>query len=595
MRKNLRMRSDAVGNPKAGEKKPVRINSILRRQILGIQKKNYARSAKLVRESLVTSPELKAYGAEYHRALRKYESVSNKSELIKRILGSDIVYHGDYHTLWQSQRSVLAVLQEVADKRKLVLCLEVFHGSDQKYLDLYLEGKLEEGAFLKKIDYIRKWNYNWNPWRDILAFCRKQGIHVLGINSKHEDDGRMLSERDVYSAQIIGRALIKNPGALLYVVDGDFHVCPRHLPREVQTRLKPLGVYPKHLIIYQNSEYLYWKLAEAGLEEAAVLQISADSFCLMNTVPADKLQSYLHWLECAEEGYPSVKGGWAELSGENYLRMVQSIVRDLDSLMRFDFPMESLEKLTVFSSRQLALSDVVQGTPELKGSWSRIKDKIQRDEAFLLEYGGGGEASYLIYLPHSDIDMAAEEAAHFMNCVLRGRNVDRVQGFDAFYANLITEMLGFFGSKLINEKRKAPTESALRQFLGQVRQGMRPDAGKETLEVARLLLQHLYLDRGARDEGAYRRKFGSCYNANSSLPLILSTQLGYILGNKAFYAVKKGYLPLDEVRKLFYQKMGTRGEAFAIFQRLNRDLRTFRNSPSPEIQPLGSLGLLAVG
>ncbi len=591
MKKTIRMPIGANSFASSGEKKPSRAVSLLRRQIIAIQKKNYRKSANLVRQSLVTSPELKAYGAEYTRALRRYEGVSNKSDLIKRILGSDIVYHGDYHTLWQSQRSVLAVLQEIVEKREVVLCLELFHGADQRFVDQYLDGSLEEKAFLKKIDYARKWSYNWNPWRDILQFCRKHRIRVLGINSQMEDDGRMLAERDIYSAQIIGKALIRNPGALLYVVDGDFHICPRHLPREVQARLQPLGLNPKRLIIYQNSEYLYWKLAEAGLEEAGVLQISGDSYCLMNTVPADKLQSYLHWLECSEEGPPPVKGGWAELSGENYLRNVQNIVRDLDSLMRFNFPMESLHQLSVYSSRQLNLSDVVQSSPELKGSWGRIKDKIKRDEAFLLEYQVGVEVSYLIYLPHSNLDMAAEEAAHFMNCVLRGRTGPQAHGFDAFYANLIVEMLGFFGSKLINEKRKAPTESALRQYLGQVRQGFRGDGDRETTDVARLMLQHLHLDRTVQDEAAYRRKFRACF-LDEATSRRLSTQLGYILGNKAFYAVKKGYLPLDEVRKLFYQKMSTKGEAFAIFQRLNRSLRAFRNPPAPEIQPLN---LMATG
>src|SRR5690606_39043509 len=279
----------------------VRAMSRLRDQLLRIQRENYEKNLRLVKRSLGANAFVAKYGREYHRYLKTYQSISGKPELVRRAAASDLVYHGDYHTLWHSQRSILAMLQELSGKREIVLCLEMFHGKDQKWVDLYLSGALEEKSFLNKIRYARNWAYNWNPWRHILDFCRARGIPVLGINTEVEDPEKSLQARDVYSAQIIGRALIRHPGALIYVVDGDYHISPNHLPREVEARLAPLGVIPQRTIIYQNAENLYWKLAMEHKEEAEVLQIGADSFCLMNTVPATKLQSYLDWLEYAED------------------------------------------------------------------------------------------------------------------------------------------------------------------------------------------------------------------------------------------------------------------------------------------------------
>ena len=153
-----------------------------------------------------------------------------------------------------------------------------------------------------------------------------------------------------------------------------------------------LGVNPQRTIVYQNAENLYWQLAAERKEEADVLQVGADSFCLMNTVPATKLQSYLDWLEYAEDGYFPVRGNWAELSGENYFSQLQNIIQNLDSLFQFRFPMESLERLTVYSSRNLDFTEVVQGTPELRGHIRRINEKIRRGEGFLLEYQEGGRS-----------------------------------------------------------------------------------------------------------------------------------------------------------------------------------------------------------
>ncbi len=571
--------------------------SRLREQLLRIQRENYEKNQRQVKRSLGSNAFVAKYGREYHRYLKAYQGISNKSELLRRAQASDIVYHGDYHTLRHSQRSILAMLQELAGKREIILCLEMFHGKDQKWVDLFMNGGIEEKAFLNKIHYARKWAYNWNPWRHILDFCREHKIPVLGINTQVEDPEQSLQARDIFSAQVIGQAVIRHPGALVYVVDGDYHISPNHLPKEVDGRLAPLGVTPQRTIVYQNAENLYWQLAAERKEEADVLQISPDSFCLMNTVPATKLQSYLDWLEYAEEGYFPVRGNWAELSGENYFSQLQSIIQNLDSLFQFKFPMESLERLTVYSSRNLDFTEMIQGTPELRGQIRRINEKIRRGEGFLLEYREGADRespkdSYLIYLPNSSINQAAEEATHFMNVVLRGPLERMPVGHDYFYANALTEALGFFGSKMINEKRKAPTESSLRLFLGKTKQGLDSPNQEEAVKVSRLILQHMHLEKRSMREMDFRKKFAAVFSDRTAMPQIFSTQLGYMLGNRLYYAVKKGLIPLKDVRALFYENFSHPGLAFSAYARFVQQLKRIR-PPMPGAREENSRPLAA--
>src|SRR5688572_15592515 len=160
--------------------------SKLRAQLLRIQRENYEKNLKQVKRSLGSNSIVAKYGREYHRYLKSYQDISSKTDLLRRVLASDVIYHGDYHTLRHSQRSILAMLQELAGKREIVLCLEMFHGRDQKWVDQYMAGGLEDKTFLSKIGYARKWAYNWNPWRHILDFCKQQGIPVLGINRSEE-------------------------------------------------------------------------------------------------------------------------------------------------------------------------------------------------------------------------------------------------------------------------------------------------------------------------------------------------------------------------------------------------------------------------
>ncbi len=562
--------------------------SNLRKQLLRIQREHYERNARLVKQSLTPNKAVSKYGREYARYLKNYEAIASKAELIKNVLASDIVYHGDYHPLRHSQRAILAVLEQIADKRKIILCLEMFHATDQNRLDQYLRGELDEKTFLQKIDYAGKWAYNFNPWRHILNFCRANNIAVLGINRAVENGEDSLLQRDIFSAQIIGKACIANPEALVYVIDGDYHISPNHLPLQVESRVAPLGVTLKRTIIYQNAENLFWKLAEEGLEEADVLQIRADAFCLMNTMPANKSQSYLHWLEYAEEGYYPVKGHWAELSGENYFLVLQSLIQDLDSIFTLNFPMSALDRLTVYSSRNLDFMEIIQDTPELRKSLRQVKSKIKLDEGFLLDYLRGKSHSYIIYLPNSSINMAAEEATHFIHAVLRGPN-KTVSGFDYFYRNLLTEALGFFGSKLINEKRKAPSETALKVWLGRLRKGVDFISKKEATRfenTARLMLQHFHLERRQATEIDFRKKFMEIYSEKNPQAQILSTQMGYALGNKLYEAVKKGLIPLKEIRQLFFEKMDVSGHAFTRYLEFNEKLKPKRSSSKENLPSL---------
>ena len=524
----------------------------LRDQLIQIHKKNYRKNLKLVRESLGYNPGVEIYKKEYSRYLKDYEDVSNKTELIRKVLAADLIFHGDYHTLKQSQHSVLRILREIQGKRDIIMCLEMFHGSDQKFIDSFMSGELSVNSFLSKIDYAKKWPFQWSNWSPIIEFCKERGIPILGINrDTNEEKGiRGLRKRDRYSASIVAKAFIRNPGKLIYVVSGDLHVAPNHIPKNVEQLLSQLEESGKIFIIFQNAENLYWKLCDQGLEESDVLRISENSYCVMNTMPANKIQSYLNWLEYSEDAYFPVHSDWELDDFEQSRATVHDIVYTLASILGLEFPSDALHKLTLYYPDNLHFTEFIQKRPELKGRLRLVKDKIKRGEGFLLEYKQSGEQAYLIYLANSSINMAAEEACHFLNAVLRGPLRKPVSPFDSFYRHVIMECLGFFGSKFLNEKRKAQSENAIRRFLGKIKRGDFK-ADQESIQVAKYLLQHFYLQRKTTDPTEYIKKFHRQYKSRSAVSRIFSTQLGYMLGNKLYYAVKRGKFAIGRIREIF--------------------------------------------
>jgi hypothetical protein len=541
--------------------------SKLREQLIQIQKKNYRKNVKLVRESLGHNPGVDTYRKEYLRYLRDYEEISNKTDLIGKASAADIIFHGDYHTLAQSQRSILRILRELQGKREIVLCLEMFHGRDQKHVDRFMSGELSEDSFLDKIDYERKWPFHWSNWYPIISLCREKKIPILGINAEINDAKgiKSLRERDRYSAQIIAKAFLCNPGKLIYVVDGDLHIAPNHLPRNFTQLLALFDVPAKVFIIFQNAETLYWKLCNQGLEETDVLRISENMYCVMNTMPANKIQSYLNWLEYSEDAYFPVHKNWENNGFEGRGTMVDEMVGTLASIFELEVPADALQRLTIYYPNNLYFMELLYETPELKGQLRVVNDKIKRGEGFLLEFERSGEMTYIIYLANSNINMAAEESTHFLNAVLRGHLKTPLSPFDYFYRNVITECLGFFGSKFLNEKRKAQSENSIRRFLGKVKRGEQKGGDQETIQVARYILQHFYMQRKTTEPAEFIKKFHHQYKSRSAISRTFSTQLGYMLGNKLYYGVKREKFSMDRIREIFRDPFDKPMKAFDCY------------------------------
>ncbi|MBN1128887.1 MAG: ChaN family lipoprotein [Chitinispirillaceae bacterium] len=539
-------------------------------KLLKIQRSLYLKNLRRIQQTLVPDKALDRYAREYHRFLRHYASIVPAVTLIKQVLSSDVVYHGDYHTLRQSQRSVLRILREIADKRPIIFCLEMFHRSDQLHLDRYLRGDLAEKEFLNTIAYRKKWEFRFEHWRPLLDLCKKFRIPVFGINEP--DEGKpSLRARDESAAVTVATLVIRNPGTLVYVVDGDYHISPTHLPARVDEKLRALRIEPKRTIIYQNDANLYWQLASQGREDADVLQIDDESFCIINSTPANKLQSYLNWLEYSDDAFHPMHEEWEDLSEESGNTTVPGIIKTICAVLELPYPDEAVSRLEIYYGRHLDFMEMIGGSKELACMEREIWRKIRKDEGFLLEYTREENDHYLIYLPNSSLNSAAEESTHFINAVMRGKGKRPRLPFDRFYSTVMTETIGFFGSKLINERRKVQTVCGIRSYIGSFKNAQKPPPKREKakIDLCHLLLRHRYLEHTASDPTAYEKKFREVYLDRRGMAVEFATQLGYMLGDRLFYAVKKRIFPQKAIIELFSEDFSRPGKAFSRYLEVN--------------------------
>jgi hypothetical protein len=253
-----------------------------------------------------------------------------------------------------------------------------------------------------------------------------------------------------------------------------------------------------------------------------------------------------------------------DLSDDSGNTTVPGIIKTICAILELPYPAEAIERLEIYYGRHLDFMEMIGKSKELACMEREIWQKIRRDEGFLLEYAREGIDHYLIYLPNSSLNSAAEEATHLINAVQRGPAQRPSAPFDRFYATVITEALGFFGSKLINERRKAPMQSTLRTVIGSFKNTPRPPSRQDRikLELSHLLLKHRYLDYIRSDVSAYHRTFGQLYGERRGMAIDCATQLGYMLGDRLYYAVKRRNFPLKDILTHFSEDFSGPGRAF---------------------------------
>jgi hypothetical protein len=422
-------------------------------QLLQVQRTLYDRFRTSARQSVGTlSPTLRKYYLEYQREFSDYTGVSSRSELVQAFIRSDILICGDYHTLRQAQRTALRLLVEAVDEvrrrgKQPLLALEMLRFSDSGAAARYLSGELTEAQFLQAIRFDRNWGFQWENYRPLFEFARERGIRIVGLNMPVGTKKPSLRQRDTFAAGVLADALVAEPRLCVLAMMGDLHLAHGHLPTALEKELQRRGQLRRMVVVHQNAERLYWKLAARGLEhEVAVVRLKKNVFCVMNTPPWVKLQSYLRWLEWSadpETDTPAAMGGQGEYA-EDFLELVTTIEESV-----------GLRRATHDNFEIAWPGHSVLGSETKAFSKSRLAF-VKKFRQLLLSSIG----SYFVpgpntvYLSTPGVNGAATQASIYLHSVLSGRWKNFEFPRQDFYSVVWIEALGFFGSKVINPHRR---------------------------------------------------------------------------------------------------------------------------------------------
>lgn len=540
-----------------------------RAELINIQKRIVARLEAEIRSSVTDdSPMMHKYRNEYESEIKTYSRTATQRELVQKVMDADIVFCGDYHTLSMAQRTSLRLLRQAIHRgRKVIIAMEMFYAVHQDAADEYIEGHIDNKTFLEKIDYRQTWNFVWENYRVIFDFAREHNIRVLGINTAGRSGRNHLKERDIFSSTIIAEATIENPDALVFVMDGDWHIASTHLPAQVRKRLDERGVKRRFLTVFQNSTPIYWLLARRRLAHRIdVVQIKKDVYCVINATPLAKLQSFLNWEMGVEElGYADL---WEKgITRIEYSEQISQIIKTICSYL--DIEVDGLDNFTVYSTADLDFLDILVERGEFTSTEIRqIKSQIERDESYFIPKGN------IIYLANLSLNHAAEEAAHFVNIACSGYPPDIEDSIDEFYHRILAEALGFLGSKIINHKRECYRICDYRQFLEEHRSKKLTPEMENMRIISQFVIQHhdyehQFIKTRKTTGKVTLRKI---YRQDIDIHLGITHGLGYMLGNQLYQAMVTEAIPKTEVRELFFEKFYEPGVAVKTYFDLCRRL-----------------------
>lgn len=523
-----------------------------REELLKIQKQIFRKHQRIIDESILVSEQgFARYEQNYLKHLKSFRDVATVTELKAALKHSEWIYMGDYHTNRQSQRALLRLLKRlITQTDQFVIALEFLQKKHQPDVERFLKDKISLTTFLKRINLRKHFYFDlWENFEPIFDFAKYYQLNLYGLESAPYGAG--LKKRDQAMAANLAEIRRTNPECKVLTFVGDLHIAPENLPRQVGRALGAEYAPEKELYLYQNSEKIYWQLAEKNQEDKVeIVRIDDKSFCLMNTPPIVWQQSYLNWLE-NEEGeidYQDPKHSFLELAER------------IAGFLRLKLP-ASKEEVEVFTCGDLSFLERLKEDPDFSPAERRtIKRQVELSESYYIP------KQKWVYLANVSLNHAAEEASHFIRHLVAGDEFPR-NSQDVFYANVLHEAIGFFGSKIINPKRKCTRVKDFRSMIEYFKKTTVPRDRTFELEVGHAVLQLKKMEKNGKPIANAGEML-----KNHDLFFGVSHALGYMLGEILYHSLIQGKFRKGEIRGLYKNPFREKGAPFRVYLELIRRL-----------------------
>lgn len=120
-------------------------------------------------------------------------------QLVPKLKDHRVVLIGETHTEYAHHLNQLEIIRQLyAFNPELVIGLEFFQRPFQSVLDDYVEGRIDEKAFIRDSEYLKRWGFDYRLYRPIFDFARENQIPMIALNMDREITG-LISQNGIES------------------------------------------------------------------------------------------------------------------------------------------------------------------------------------------------------------------------------------------------------------------------------------------------------------------------------------------------------------------------------------------------------------
>lgn len=483
-----------------------------------------------------------------------------KQELIDAVRDTDVTFIADFHSFDQAQRTALRIMREaIRPDETWYIGLELIPSQFQSALDQFQAGKISLEEFHSIVSYQEEWGFPWSNYSPIFEWARERQIRLIALNRPRKlfypREDFELEERDQWAAGIITDIFAyhlqkKKPRPKMIVLYGELHVGTQHLPKQLRIVSRSfLKRALKWVTIHQNEDRLFWRLARRDQElHTEVIRIKPRVYCVFSSTPWAKLQSLVSWAE----GLP--QDAW-EVEPD-YLSIIRTYCDTLSEFL--GVPPPSYEGVSACTMNQLGFLDHLQSLDSFSAEERRlIRFHIQTNQRIYIPRVG------VAYLGSPSPNGAAELAAiHLLRTKTRFQGIFQRKR-DEFYRLILENAFGFFGSLVINPRRKCDLPKDHLKRLESLEKNERP-AFRYEEEARKIALGIL------RNRAYPGLEIETVLKTRKLAPAVMmaARYVGKVIGKNLHRAILEDQIPLHQVQKIFLKSSSVEGRSENHYQSL---------------------------
>ncbi len=283
------------------------------------------------------------------------------------------------------------------------------------------------------------------------------------------------------------------------------------------------------------------------------MEIARNKYCILSAPPWIKWQSYKTWLEDNSDLLDDPSDHEGEGGARDFYHQVLDLAQRIASFLGLK-PRE-LDLFSVLTAGDVNAIEVLEkyskslDHPNTPARALIRAEIVENQSCFLPEPS-------VLYLSDLSENRAAEKAAQLVAVKIDSTPSGWVYGEsgdpkEIFYRLALWEAIGFFGSKVINPKRKCNQYGDFEALIGRMRRQRLKESLKNQREVAIQLLAHRAYELRRIKTGKGGGGPRKLYKLPPRQYFLAACRLGQILAHRLYEAMASERISMDTIRGLF--------------------------------------------